>query len=225
MKNSYFLLLITLVAISCVNNTSKKNQIHNDNYLVAVLDTIWRTEQEPLNSRDSIGRIHGFESPQFKEQQLICDANHAINEKKIIEILELIGWPNGAAIKEQQNLTICNVLQHSGIEIRKKYLPLMKDAVNNGELQARFLARAGDRLATDEGGLQVYGGQMKYYSETKSFNLWPVLDPKNIDKRRAKIGLEPIAEYLKNRFDFEWNLEEQIKRTAEFEKETNKTHN
>lgn len=28
----------------------------------------------------------------------------------------------------------------------------------------------------------------------------------------------PIAEHLKNRFDFEWNLEEQIRRSAEFEK-------
>jgi hypothetical protein len=33
------------------------------------------------------------------------------------------------------------------------------------------------------------------------------------------VGLEPIAEFLKNRFDFEWNLEEQIKRSEEFERE------
>ena len=62
---------------------------------------------------------------------------------------------------------------------------------------------------------------MKYYPKTKSFNVWPVLDPKNIDKRRAEIGLEPIAEFLKSRFDFEWNLEEQIKRTEEFERKRN----
>jgi hypothetical protein len=60
---------------------------------------------------------------------------------------------------------------------------------------------------------------MKYYPETKSFNVWPVYDPENIDKRRAELGLGPIAEHLKNRFDFEWNLEEQIKRTEEFETE------
>jgi len=42
---------------------------------------------------------------------------------------------------------------------------------------------------------------------------------KNIDKRRAEIGLIPIAEHLKNRFDFEWNLEEQIKRSVKFEQE------
>ena len=35
----------------------------------------------------------------------------------------------------------------------------------------------------------------------------------------SKEELEPIAEFLKNRFDFEWNLEEQIKRSEKFEKE------
>ncbi len=57
---------------------------------------------------------------------------------------------------------------------------------------------------------------MKYYPETKSFNLWPVYEPEHIDKRRTAIGLDSIAIFLKNRFDFDWNLEEQIKRTKEF---------
>ncbi|MCB0278678.1 MAG: hypothetical protein KDD94_04200, partial [Calditrichaeota bacterium] len=56
------------------------------------------------------------------------------------------------------------------------------------------------------------------YPETKSFNVWPVFDPENIDKRRAEIGLGPIADFLKRRFNFKWNLKEQLKRTAEFEK-------
>ena len=81
------------------------------------------------------------------------------------------------------------------------------------------LVRAEDRIATERGGLQIYGGQMKYYPETKTFNVWPVYDPANIDQRRAEIDLGPIAAYLKNRFNFEWNLEEQLERTAEFEKE------
>lgn len=81
------------------------------------------------------------------------------------------------------------------------------------------MERAEDRIATEWSVLQIYGGQIKYYPETKSFNVWPVYDPVNIDKRRAEIGLEPIAEFLKNRFDIEWNLTEQLKRTEEFEKE------
>jgi hypothetical protein len=96
---------------------------------------------------------------------------------------------------------------------------MMRKAVKEKKLEPRFLVRAEDRIATERGDLQIYGGQMKYYPETKSFNVWPVFDPVNIDKRRAEIGLEPIEEFLKNRFDFEWNLEEQIKRSEKFEKE------
>lgn len=98
---------------------------------------------------------------------------------------------------------------------------MMRQAVKEKKLAPRFLVRAEDRIATERGDLQIYGGQMKYYPETKTFNVWPVYDPVNINKRRAEIELEPIAVFLKNRFDFEWNLEEQIKRTAEFEKERN----
>ena len=96
---------------------------------------------------------------------------------------------------------------------------MMRKAVKEKKLEPRFLVRAEDRIATERGNLQIYGGQMKYYPETKSFNLWPVFDPVNIDKRRAEMGLEPIAEFLKNRFDFGWNLKEQIKRSEKFEKE------
>jgi len=78
------------------------------------------------------------------------------------------------------------------------------------------------KMISELSNLQIYGGQMKFYPETKSFNVWPVLDPVNIDQRRAAIGLGPIAEYLKSRFDFEWNLEEQIKRTEAFKKQMKK---
>jgi len=99
---------------------------------------------------------------------------------------------------------------------------MMRQAVKDKKLEPRFLVRAEDRIATERGDLQIYGGQMKYYPETKSFNVWPIYDPVNIDKRRAKIGLNTIAEHLKTRFNFEWNLEEQLKRTADFEKEMSK---
>ena len=225
-KLVFLFLFLSLFVASCAREknklktqqTEKENLLDGKN-LVALLDTIWRTEQEPIQLRDSLGRVHGYESEEFQKQNEIYHRNHDINERKIREILDSQGWPSRDIIGEEGNLTICNVLQHSEVEIRKKYLPIMRKAVKEKELAPRLLARAEDRLATDRGDLQIYGGQMKYYPETKNFNVWPVYDPVNIDKRRAKIGLGPIAEFLKNRFDFEWNLEEQIKRTEEFEKE------
>ena len=164
-------------------------------------------------------KIYGAESKEVQTQQEIYEKNHIVNERKVKTILDKYGWPTKEMIGEQGNWTICNVIQHSDNEIHIKYLPIMRKAVKDKKLEPRFLVRAEDRIATEKGELQIYGGQMKFYPETKSFNVWPVYDPVNIDKRRAEIGLEPIAEFLKNRFDFEWNLEEQIKRSEEFKKE------
>jgi len=215
-------LLFLLLTISCANkNNSKRTatSIQKTENLIAVLDTIWQTEQTPIRLRDSLMNIYGAESKEADVYQKIYRKNHAINIKKIREILDKYGWPELAQIGEQGNRTICNVLQHTDQETREHYIPLMEKAVLNKKLEARYLVRAEDRIKTDKGELQIYGGQMKYYPETKSFNVWPVFDPENIDKRRAKIGLGPIAEFLKNRFDFDWNLEEQIKRSEEFEKD------
>ena len=211
-----------LITISCTNKNKSKTpvtSIHKTENLIAVLDTIWQTEQTPIRLRDSLMRIYGADSKEYKEQQLIYEKNHIINEKKVRTILDNYGWPTTEIIGEQGNWTICNVIQHADNEVRIKYLPMMRKAVKEKKLEPRFLVRAEDRIATERGDLQIYGGQMKYYPETKSFNVWPVFDPVNIDKRRAEIGLEPIEEFLKNRFDFEWNLEEQIKRSEKFEKE------
>ena len=184
--------------------------------LVKMLDEIYLSEQIPIRQRDSLMRIYGVDSPEAQEKQAVVKKNHRVNEEKITSLLNNQGWPSLATIGEQGNITICNVLQHSSPETRVKYLPLMKQAVLDKQLSPQLLARAEDRIATDRGELQIYGGQMKWYPESQSFNVWPVYDPANINKRRAAIGLGPIEEHLKNRFDFEWDLEEQIRRSEEF---------
>ena len=217
------ILISTLLLAMACSNRKKPNETHpsiqNTEDLIAVLDTIWRTEQEPITLRDSLIEKYGVESKAVQGQQEIYERNHAINERKVKVILDKYGWPGKDIIGEQGNWTICNVIQHSDNEIRIKYLPMIRQAVKDKKLHPRFLVRTEDRIATERGDLQIYGGQMKYYPETKSFNVWPVYDPVNIDKRRAEIGLEPISEFLKRRFNFEWNLEEQIIRTSEFEKD------
>lgn len=201
------------------NHSSNEEQVKSIDYnlLNLQLDSIYVSEQTPIRSRDSLMRLYGAESAEAEVYQKIYKKNHAINEEKIKNLLDEYGWPDGDRIGEMGNRTICNVLQHSSPEVRVAYLPLMKQAVNDGNLTPDYLARAEDRIATDQGRLQIYGGQMKYYPETKSFNVWPVYDPENINQRRAAIGLNSIEEHLKNRFDFEWNLEEQLERTREFE--------
>ena len=220
----YILILGLLLAISCSNKNKSERiskTLENQENLIAILETIWKTEQRPITLRDSLMKIHGADSELVKEQQAIYQKNHMVNERKVKHLLDTYGWPTKENAGERGNWTICNVLQHSDNTVRLHYLPMMREAVKEEKLEPRFLVRAEDRIATEKGELQIYGGQMKYYPETKSFNLWPVFDPKNIDKRRTEIGLDSIAIFLRNRFDFEWNLEEQIERTEAFERKRN----
>ena len=223
MKYIFFSCL--LLSMSCSGQSRPENTSLTPEQpvdLIAVLDTIWRAEQLPLRSRDSLMRIYGPESEMLNEQQAIFERNHVVNERKVKHILDTYGWPTKQMAGERGNWTICNVIQHSDNAVRLQYLPMMRQAVKDKKLEPRFLVRTEDRIATERGDLQIYGGQMKYYPETKSFNLWPVFDPENIDKRRTEIGLDSIAIFLKNRFDFTWDLEEQIRRTEEFERERKK---
>ncbi|WP_304509981.1 DUF6624 domain-containing protein [Anaerotignum sp.] len=219
------LAIVLVIITSCSQGQKKKktqqtkDQYADGQYLIQVLDTIWTAEQVPIRKRDSLMEVYGVDSKEAEVYQKIYRGNHTINIKKIKAILNNHGWPEWTVIGDQGNRTICNVLQHADQVTREHYIPMMRQAVLDKKLEPRYLVRAEDRIATDKGELQIYGGQMKYYPETKSFNVWPVYDPVNIDKRRAEIGLGPIAEHLKDRFDFEWNLEEQIKRTEEFETE------
>lgn len=222
MKFNFIFLLLIFTSCSDKNKSKKSvNTIQKTESLIAVLDTIWQTEQTPIRLRDSLITIYGTESKEAGVYQKKYRKNHVVNIKKVKEILDKYPWPDLKLIGERGNRTICNVLQHTDQETREHYIPRMKQAVLDKKLEPRYLVRAEDRIATDKGELQIYGGQMKYYPETKSFNVWPVYDPVNIDKRRTEIGLEPIAEFLKNRFDFKWNLEEQIKRSKAFEKQKN----
>lgn len=231
-KNLFIVYILCIIA-SCTQKEGGKEekQLKADKSLdevtlVAMLDSIWWSEQLPIRLRDSLGRAHGYESEAFKKQDVIYHKAHDINEKKIRNLLDNYGWPNVNVIGKQGNLTICNVLQHSSIEVRKAYIPVMKKAVKEKGLAPRLLARAEDRLATDRGDFQIYGGQIKYYSETKSFNVWPIIDPENVDKRREEIGLGPIAEALANRrHPLEWDLDEQIRRSAEFKLKMDKDAN
>ena len=216
----YILLPSLFLLLSCSSKTKTPLQLpiqeENKNF-IRLLDKVWATEQLPIRTRDSLITIYGVDHECVIKQQLIIDKNHAINEVKVRSILDTHGWPTKEMIGERGNWTICNVIQHADNDVRLKYLQMMRQAVKDKKLEPRFLVRAEDRIATERGDLQIYGGQMKYYPETKSFNLWPVFEPENIDKRRTAIGLDSIAIFLKNRFDFKWNLEEQIKRTKDFE--------
>ena len=94
----------------------------------------------------------------------------------------------------------------------------MKEAVKQDKAKAADLALLEDRIAIKEGKKQIYGSQLKADSLTGEIYVLPLIDPENVDKRRAEIGLETMNDYLKL-WGVKWNLRKYLKRYESKEKE------
>jgi hypothetical protein len=95
------------------------------------------------------------------------------------------------------------LIQHSPLEYQKKYFPQIEKSAYNGDIPLSDVAYLTDKILTKEGKKQLYGTQLKYSHETKSYKLKPIEDEKNMNERRRQVGLGPVEDYAKN-FGFEY---------------------
>lgn len=131
------------------------------------------------------------------------------NLERIIEIIDNQGWPKKSVVKGSAASTVFLIIQHSDIEIQKKYLPLMEEAANNGEANWSSLALLIDRVNLREGKEQIYGSQI-YRNEEGSFYVKDLQEPEYVNQRRKEVGLGPIEEYVE-RWGIEWTIEQKDK--------------
>ncbi len=88
------------------------------------------------------------------------------------------------------------IVQHAGLAVQQHYLPLIEQAALEGEAAASSLALLQDRVLMRQGKKTLYGTQLRRVEETGEWFLWPIEDERNVDDRRARIGMGPLAEEL-----------------------------
>ncbi|MEG0848411.1 MAG: hypothetical protein RSH24_01015 [Flavobacterium sp.] len=147
----------------------------------------------------------------------IMNKKDSINLVKVMKILDEKGWVGKDKIGEQANQTLFLVIQHSDLKYQQKYLPMMREAVKKGNASRANLAYLEDRVALREGKHQIYGSQSAKNKKTNQWYISPLIDPDNVDKRRAEVGLGTIAEYAA-KMNIDWNLEAYKKELPELEK-------
>ena len=54
---------------------------------------------------------------------------------------------------------------------------------------------------------QIYGMQFRYNAQRK-LEPFPIQDAEYVDQRRAAIGLEPLAKYLKRKIGYDWTTKQ-----------------
>ncbi|MBS7252991.1 DUF6624 domain-containing protein [Flavobacterium branchiicola] len=164
---------------------------------------VYKTQNPDKKKMDSIGKIMGRKD--------------SINLIKVMKILDEKGWVGKNVVGTQGNQTLFLVIQHSDLKYQQKYLPMMREAVKNGNASAANLAYLEDRVALREGKKQIYGSQSSKNKKTNKICIAPMIDPDNVDKRRAEVGLGTMADYAA-KMNIEWNLEAYKKELAESEK-------
>lgn len=133
----------------------------------------------------------------------------SVNQKEVIEILKKYGWLSEFVVGEKGADALFLVIQHADIKIQEIYLPMLRKAVQNGDAKPSDLALLEDRVLMRQNKKQLYGSQIRK-DKKGNWIIHPIEDAANVDKRRAEMGLGPIAIYV-SRFGLKWNLEEHVK--------------
>jgi len=141
--------------------------------------------------------IRGYlvQAIQLKKDKHIIDSLDAraqyidsINVTKLIKIMDEVGYPGTNVVSGECRDDAFFIIQHASLEIQKKYLPDLLDAVENNQVSGLTAALLIDRILISEGKKQLYGTQYILKGDGTS-ELEPVEDPANLEKRRKEIGL------------------------------------
>lgn len=190
---SIFFLIISLEQYGQDQNRYK--DVIEQLFIVDNDDQKYRIEIEYLEMR------YGIHSQQVDSLWSLMRLTDSLNLIKVEAILDKYGWLSETEIGSQCNTVLFMVIQHSDLKTQEYYLPLMRDAVRCKKAKAAELALLEDRVAIRNSKEQIYGSQIGQDPTTLKYFVLPLIDPENVDKRRAEVGFQAIAHYLEY-----WNL-------------------
>jgi len=199
-----------------VKRNKEKAEAFLDKKLMGILDTIFKNDQGGRVKMEEVAAKYGENSKEI--QDLWKEQNYldSVDLVKVTNILDKYGWVGADIVGGRGNQTIFLVIQHADIKTQQKYLPVMREAVKNRKAEPGSLALLEDRVALREGRKQIYGSQI-HGSPDGKYWISPLEDPDNVDKRRAEVGLEPLANYVKH-WNIKWDVAEYKKQLPEIEK-------
>jgi hypothetical protein len=202
-----------VVAIVKKNKDKKEENLNKP--LVAMLDTVMMTDQKPRMQIDEIEKKYGRDSKEMREHWALIQKNDSVNLIKVTSILDKHGWLGADVIGTEGNQALFLVIQHADLATQQKYLPMMQAAVKNRKASPGSLALLEDRVALRTGKKQIYGSQVGMDDAGKPY-VMPLEDPDNVDKRRAEVGLRPLADYVNN-WQMKWDPAEYKKQLPAIE--------
>lgn len=169
--------------------------------LKTLLITVGETDQALRKEFAETLKKYKPDAPEMKTIWKYQSTIDAENQKLVAEFLEKYGWPKISDYGDEPSQVVFLVIQHADLTYQKRYFELARTAAESGDLEKSAFALLQDRVLINEGKKQIYGSQVNIDRMGKP-SFYPIEDEENVDKRRAEVGLEPLAEYGK-RFGIE----------------------
>jgi hypothetical protein len=144
-------------------------------------------------NQTDLKKIKDMDTPEVKRLHQIDHENTA----RMKEILAKYGWPGKSLVGTDGANAAWLLVQHADDDrpFQKLCLNLMDNAARKGEVSKADLAYLTDRVLVGEKKKQRYGTQMQ--GQGGKWVPLPIEDEASVDKRRAEVGLQPLAEYIK----------------------------
>jgi len=192
--------------------SAKQEGINVD--LMLQLTDIKQSDQAHRKAMKRISQQYGWESPQMDSLGILMEHTDSINMQKISAIIAEHGYPGKSLVGKEQASTAFLVIQHSNLANQEKYLSLLKQAADAGEIRWRSVALVIDRINVGHGKKQIYGSQLTREVSTGKFYFFPIENPHKIDSIRATVGLRSMQKYADN-----WQLKWDAATHIEFHKQ------
>ena len=122
-------------------------------------------------------------------------ALHRTHNLRLQAILAEFGWPSRRLVGEDGAAAAWFLLQHAVLApgLMRAALALAEQSMPTGDCDPKHVALLTDRIRILEGRPQVYGTQHDWDSNGQLSPL-PIEVPEQVDERRRRVGLEPLAE-------------------------------
>ena len=181
------IILVFIILSSCfTSKLSAQNEI--DSTLLKELKRMFIIDQLAASKSGSSEKLS---STEWADSVYRAHKNFAEN------ILDKDGFPGFDKLGKSSTLYFA-LVQHSDSDVnfQKRALDSMYQEVQVNNANPRDYAYLQDRVQMNTGKKLLYGTQVDYHWFSGKARHLPTIDVKNLNKRRAEIGLKPIEVYL-----------------------------
>ncbi len=127
-------------------------------------------------------------------------AGHPTDERHGERLWEILDdyecWPGRRLVDDDGESAAWILAQRAVFDpgLQRRCLEMLEVAVAYGDAPAAHYALLLDRVRMADGKDQIYGSQFVRTEDGSSVVPWPIEDPENVDARRERVGLTPLAE-------------------------------